>query len=319
MNNINNINFKDNKFDKNNYKLFINRKKEIEKDEKYQLISFSDNKLLINLNKLDLDKKNNIVISDKIVKINKLSINLEKNIEILEFVSKNKVKYERTLELLIEINTNFSKINFIIDDRSIVYNIDLNLNYHEENDNNIKKTNTNNELNMLCNDTNFTIKSKITCNKKSNKLIINQILISKNKINNQTNEIKVNIKSKNNIIQSDTLHIVKRANKIVNHVSIVAEKTSEDHNIDEHIRVFDVAKKGFDNFMIPEIDIRNNKGSSEHRAEIINFDEKYLFYLMSRGLSQNKAKYIILENIFSSRLKFIDISYVSNILNGLVE
>lgn len=56
----------------------------------------------------------------------------------------------------------------------------------------------------------------------------------------------------------------------------------------------------------PELEIENNDVSSRHAASVAQIDEEKLFYLISRGISRDEAKRLIVEGFLSSAIERIE-------------
>jgi len=69
---------------------------------------------------------------------------------------------------------------------------------------------------------------------------------------------------------------------------------------------------------IPQIDVKNSSAVVAHEASAGQIDEKELFYLISRGMDEEKAKAMIVNWFFSSIVKKLPLEYAGE-LNKLIE
>ncbi|MCS6982601.1 MAG: Fe-S cluster assembly protein SufB [Candidatus Absconditabacterales bacterium] len=69
---------------------------------------------------------------------------------------------------------------------------------------------------------------------------------------------------------------------------------------------------------VPSIDVQNDTAVVAHEASAGKIDEKQLFYLMSRGIDEDKALSMIVNGFFSSIVKKLPLEYASEV-NKLIE
>jgi len=69
---------------------------------------------------------------------------------------------------------------------------------------------------------------------------------------------------------------------------------------------------------VPVIDVRNDSAIVSHEARAGRIDEKQIFYLMSRGIAQDKAMWMVVNWFFSSIVKKLPLEYAGE-LNKLIE
>ena len=69
---------------------------------------------------------------------------------------------------------------------------------------------------------------------------------------------------------------------------------------------------------IPHINVKNDTATIAHEASAGKVDEKQLFYLMARGLEEEKAMAMIVNGFFSPIVKKLPLEYAGE-LNKLIE
>ncbi|MBI5228049.1 SufD family Fe-S cluster assembly protein [Candidatus Micrarchaeota archaeon] len=60
----------------------------------------------------------------------------------------------------------------------------------------------------------------------------------------------------------------------------------------------------------PELEIENNDVSSRHAASVSQIDEEKIFYLMSRGISRDEARKLIIEGFLESAIETISVDEI---------
>jgi Fe-S cluster assembly scaffold protein SufB len=69
--------------------------------------------------------------------------------------------------------------------------------------------------------------------------------------------------------------------------------------LSEHVMLLDPGAHATAN---PELEIENNDVSSRHAASVSQIDSEKIFYLMSRGLSREESRKMIIEGFLESAI-----------------
>jgi len=153
-----------------------------------------------------------------------------------------------------------NNVKFIVNHISNIKNNDLNINIKQEN---------NSEF----------IYNHNFINKDSYNLFINILLNQNNSKNN------INIKG---ITDSGNTKIV---------IDGKVEKDTKDNELDEKIKIFNINKGK--TIIEPNMYIDTKNVIANHSASISDFDESYLFYLNSKGISSDEAKKLIIKGFLN--------------------
>jgi len=153
-----------------------------------------------------------------------------------------------------------NNVKFIVNHISNIKNNDLNINIKQEN---------NSEF----------IYNHNFINKDSYNLFINILLNQNNSKNN------INIKG---ITDSGNTKIV---------IDGKVEKDTKDNELDEKIKILNINKGK--TIIEPNMYIDTKNVIANHSASISDFDESYLFYLNSKGISSDEAKKLIIKGFLN--------------------
>ena len=203
----------------------------------------------------------------------------------------DKEKYDLdSINTNIEYNTN--ELNLSIKGEVIVNdfnnNQDLILNITLEDNASLVYNRLNNDINN--------IKVNITVNN-NNKITYNQSII--NNIEGLYN-IDIDIKGSNNNIDTNIYGVTDNLGKLK--IEATGNITSNVSNISflENVRILMLNEE--ENIIIPNLLVSKDDVIVNHNATISSLDKTYLFYLMSKGLSYESAKKLIVNGFIFNKI-----------------
>ena len=116
--------------------------------------------------------------------------------------------------------------------------------------------------------------------------------------------LKCNILGNNNKAIVNVYTVSNDKGKIVIEATGDIKKQIKDNDMLENIRILNLNNE--ENVIIPNLLVSSEEVMVNHNATMSNINEDYLFYLMSKGLSKEKASKLIIDGFIIKNLKISD-------------
>jgi hypothetical protein len=116
--------------------------------------------------------------------------------------------------------------------------------------------------------------------------------------------LRCNILGNNNKAIVNVYTVSNDKGKIVIEATGDIKKKIKDNDMLENIRILNLNNE--ENVIIPNLLVSSEEVMVNHNATMSNINEDYLFYLMSKGLSKEKASKLIIDGFIIKNLKISD-------------
>lgn len=116
--------------------------------------------------------------------------------------------------------------------------------------------------------------------------------------------LRCNILGNNNKAIVNVYTVSNDKGKIVIEATGDIKKKIKDNDMLENIRILNLNNE--ENVIIPNLLVSSEEVMVNHNATMSNINEDYLFYLMSKGLSKDKASKLIIDGFIIKNLKISD-------------
>ena len=116
--------------------------------------------------------------------------------------------------------------------------------------------------------------------------------------------LRCNILGNNNKAIVNVYTVSNNKGKIVIEATGDIKKQIKDNDMLENIRILNLNNE--ENVIIPNLLVSSEEVMVNHNATMSNINEDYLFYLMSKGLSKDKASKLIIDGFIIKNLKISD-------------
>lgn len=218
--------------------------------------------------------------------------------------SNNEIGVLKEDKLIVDIKKD---TNFLIENNEVnnyVFNVDnanLNILNIREIKNNIAFEININNGNVSFNSVSYNsgdLKLNVNLNKEGSSILIHNSVIAKEKVNY---DIKINHNVKNTNSDVCNNGVTKDDGTICFDVSSYAPKGSQECLINQDSKIISLNKTN-GNKINPILLIEEYGAEARHAAFVGNFKDEELFYLMSRGLSKDEAKNLLISGLLIGTL-----------------